>query len=679
MGNLVTQQRVVKAILPLNLIFPTFLFLLPGLMLLRLLSISRQNLSFGAYFAFALGLSVALPPLLLLLFAQFNWPWNRLTTQIYLLISGIIVLAPTNIPQALRAKSFSTLQWFWQKERLALTFPEISLFFLSLSTLLLRLLIVSDLPTGLFGDSYHHTMISQLLVDHQGLFQSWQPYAPLKTFTYHFGFHANVAFFHWLTGLNVEQSVLLVGQIINAFTVPLVFLCVISLGGTQWTGVWAALITGFLLNLPAFFVNWGRYTQLTGEITLVVMLVCWLELTETSFQTSTSLAQSWRPILLTALTTTAMFLTHYLVTIIALLFVFSYLLTFICVKRSPKKLQKIALQSSIVGSISLLFSLPWLNNLTKGYLLRNASGLTSEWKGAKVLIAQATTLPNSIPLYAKSYLLIAAFVGLGLAGWQRQWRIALCACWTGILILCVIPQVVGLPGTGIIDHLTAFGLFSLTLAPLAGYCFATIQTALFAYLKRKSFSSIFEAAFVSIILCLIVVWSSTWQLKIIDGTTQLVTKADLQAMAWIQNNTKTDSRFLVNSFPAFGGTLIAGTDAGWWLPLLARRATNLPPITYGSELAENTTYALEINRFAEQLRQKPLTDSTPVVLDLTTSTALAILHEAKINYIYSGSHSAPDSNSADHIDPKLLRQSNAFRLVYDQAGTEIFELLPAKN
>jgi hypothetical protein len=247
------------------------------------------------------------------------------------------------------------------------------------------------------------------------------------------------------------------------------------------------------------------------------------------------------------------------------------------------------------------------------------------------------------------------------------------------LILCVIPQVVGLPGTGIIDHLTAFGLFSLTLAPLAGYCFATIQTALSSYLKRKSFSPTFEAAFVSIILCLIVVWSSTWQLKIIDGTTQLVTKADLQAMAWIRNNTKPDSRFLVNSFPAFGGTLIAGTDAGWWLPFLARRATNLPPITYGSELAENPTYALEINRFAEQLRQKPLIDSTPVVLDLTTSTALATLYEAKINYIYSGSHSAPDSNSADHIDSKLLRQSNAFRLVYDQAGTEIFELLPAKN
>lgn len=47
---------------------------------------------------------------------------------------------------------------------------------------------------------YQHTLMAQLLVDYQGLFQPWQPYAALKTFTYHFGFHANVSLHplpHW--------------------------------------------------------------------------------------------------------------------------------------------------------------------------------------------------------------------------------------------------------------------------------------------------------------------------------------------------------------------------------------------------------------------------------------------------------------------------------------------------
>src|SRR5438876_1216387 len=80
------------------------------------------------------------------------------------------------------------------------------------TALLVRLYLVRGLPVGLWGDSYHHTMIAQLLVDHRGLFSSWQPYAPLTTLTYHYGFHSNVAFFYWLTGIPVTTSVLYVGQ-----------------------------------------------------------------------------------------------------------------------------------------------------------------------------------------------------------------------------------------------------------------------------------------------------------------------------------------------------------------------------------------------------------------------------------------------------------------------------------
>ena len=42
-------------------------------------------------------------------------------------------------------------------------------------------------------------------------------------------------------------------------------------------------------------------------------------------------------------------------------------------------------------------------------------------------------------------------------------------------------------------------------------------------------------------------------------------------------------RFLVNSFPAYKNSVIVGSDGGWWLPLLARRNTTLPPITYTFE------------------------------------------------------------------------------------------------
>ncbi len=62
-------------------------------------------------------------------------------------------------------------------------------------------------------------MIAQLLVDHGGLFTSWQPYAEMTTFTYHFGFHSAVAVFDWLTHMEIPKAVLWAGQILNILAV----------------------------------------------------------------------------------------------------------------------------------------------------------------------------------------------------------------------------------------------------------------------------------------------------------------------------------------------------------------------------------------------------------------------------------------------------------------------------
>ena len=53
------------------------------------------------------------------------------------------------------------------------------------------------------------------------MFSSWQPYAALQTFTYHFGFHTFVAFYTWLTGSPIFAAVLAAGQLMNLLAVPL--------------------------------------------------------------------------------------------------------------------------------------------------------------------------------------------------------------------------------------------------------------------------------------------------------------------------------------------------------------------------------------------------------------------------------------------------------------------------
>ena len=68
------------------------LYLLPGLALLRLLWPRDRALALPARLAMALGLSVALPPLLLLLFHLIRLPWGAVATWGYVLASLLIVL-----------------------------------------------------------------------------------------------------------------------------------------------------------------------------------------------------------------------------------------------------------------------------------------------------------------------------------------------------------------------------------------------------------------------------------------------------------------------------------------------------------------------------------------------------------------------------------------------------------
>ena len=63
------------------------LYLLPGLALLRLLWPRDRALVLPARLALALGVSVALPPLLLLLFHLIHLPWGAAATWAYLLLA----------------------------------------------------------------------------------------------------------------------------------------------------------------------------------------------------------------------------------------------------------------------------------------------------------------------------------------------------------------------------------------------------------------------------------------------------------------------------------------------------------------------------------------------------------------------------------------------------------------
>ncbi|MDE3090745.1 MAG: hypothetical protein KGJ80_15325, partial [Chloroflexota bacterium] len=237
------------------------LFVLPGWALLAVWLSGWGALSWGERLGLAIGLSVAIYPLLLL------WP-NLMGLHLGALyawlpiVFAILVLAwhnrawrPGKIGAAWRAWRQSPLVW----SDLAL----IGLIFLIIFT---RFWVIRSIDVPMWGDSYQHTMITQLIMDHGGLFDSWQPYTPYSTLTVQFGFPTAAAVFSWLTGTSSVRGVLWVGQILNVLAIIVLYPLAVRIArGNRWAGVGAVLIAGLLSQMPAFYVNWGRYAQLAGQ------------------------------------------------------------------------------------------------------------------------------------------------------------------------------------------------------------------------------------------------------------------------------------------------------------------------------------------------------------------------------------------------------------------------------
>ncbi len=649
--------------------------LIPGYALIEIFWPRASLLSPAERFGLAIGTGVAIPPLLIYLADLTGLRWGREATWLYAIVAALSVIATAIMRRHIvRASAFD-----WQRTDWAF----LGLLTMTLMAAWARLYSVRELRAGMFGDSVHHTMIVQLMLENGGLFSSWQPYAPLTTLTYHFGFHANVAFYAWLLGAPATSSVLIYGQLLNAGAAPLAFLLASRVIGAYVpdrasvaaaAGLWAAVFTGFVNTMPAYFVNWGRYTQLAGQIILPALIVVWIELIERS--AGGGIKANWRPMALATLLTTALMLTHYIVTIFAALMVGSYLIARILQLSAARPALRTALPVLGAALAALIAAWPWIQTTLTGGLLRNTSLMVGGGVSADRVATYATLTPIT-PFYLKGWLLASAIVGLGIAIAQRQGRPTIFAVWAGLLLFTITPNTFGLPGNGVIDQLTAYIALYVPVAPLAGYGLAelhawvTNQLGTWLRWAMRIYLPITAAATLTISL-----WDAvTWLPRVVEPTRQMLTAADEQAMAWITDHLPEHARFVVNTFPAYGGSLIAGTDGGWWIPLMTQRETNLPPITYGSEAFEDPMFYRQTNAFAAALRGAPLTDPTPRAINLTTPENVQRLRTAGFTHVYKGANQTPGPAQADWIDTGALRKSDHFQLIYEADGVEIFALV----
>lgn len=524
-------------------------------------------------------------------------------------------------------------------------------------------------------DSVHHALLVRVAAETGGVPASLEPYMPVRDLPYHWGYHVIAATLLRLSGLGLAETILWSGQALNALHAPLAGALALALWRRPWAAVGAALAAGLISLMPAYYVSWGRYTQLTGLLLIPALAVAWGR----GLEGGRGAAWHWSA---AGLLLAGLSLIHVRVLAFGAVLLGAQSLVW-AAARGRAALGRGAAGAAVAGLVAAGLAAPWLLMLTRRALLPavarpgslileggyDALNLAILWVGQNRWLAALALLSALwglrrreaagavIPLWVGGLLVLAnprllgyllpalgaALLVHGLAA--RRWPAAA----AGLACAAAGPLLIATPSTWLINNdavvISLFLPFSAAIGGGAALLYAAAARARRAPVRRA-------AAPAALALVVALAGWGAWQLRsVVNETTVLATAADRAAVEWAAANTAPDARFLINSAPWLG-VASRGTDGGWWLLPLAGRWTSTPPalFTYGP-----IDYVYEtIDR--DKLVQAYKPGGEQAVLDL--------IRRDGIDYLYFGPRPGPLAADAFAAMP-------GFRTVYSEGGVTI--------
>lgn len=454
-----------------------------------------------------------------------------------------------------------------------------------LVVLIWRFFQIREVVLPLWVDSIHHVQIVVLFLENGGIPETFEPYMPVP-FYYHYAFHALAAVFSFFTRISPPETVLYLGQVLNAA----IALAVYRLGKALWGGwrraVLSAILVAFVTQMPAYYVTWGRYTLLTGMLLLPLTLGSALDMVNKGVKLSR--------LFTFGLLTAGILLCHYFAA--GLLAIFLIILGVkVLLGNLRKKIHpawSTWLPLLLAALVGMILAGPWLYRMW-GYAQQ----------GVKVVAIQPT-LEAVNELYFPEYL-------------TYLWRL-LGPDRNQTLLFLALP---GLVFSLFRDRTRAFGVWTIVLSMLSlpvGFYIAPFRpdhavivlflpTALLVAELLVSFidwSPIEKLTSIKVVVVLflftmLVGWGIFETRTVINSATILATRDDLEAINWIDSNTPPGARFGINVTHWQYGSY-RGVDGGWWITPLAARMTTLPNGLYGMGDSE---YIDQVNSVAGQFSQ----------------------------------------------------------------------------
>jgi len=448
-------------------------------------------------------------------------------------------------------------------------------------------------------DPVHHALLVRVAAETGMAPLSLEPYLPVRELPYHWGYHVTIATLLRLSGMDLPGTLLFSGQILNALNALAAAGLALALWRRPLAAPVAALIVGLVSLMPAYYLSWGRYTQLTGLLMLPGLAIAW----------NAALHQRGRGWwLAVALCLAGLNLVHVRMLIFGLL-----LLAALGLVRAAGH-PWAALRARLPGALAavagaLALTAPWLALIINRALLPAAAA--GELGGD----SSYNALNENLLWIAPNRLLVALALGGGLlALWRRERAGAALLIWVGLLALATNPWLLGyaLPAAGAVALINGL-LRRAPLLALAGAALLLLNPALVTlpYLWLLPNDVLVISLFLPLALLIgggaalalgwleaarprlrpflipatavavlaLGLWGALNSRSVINPVTLLVRPGEPAALAWAAAETPPDARFLVNAAPWLPGAR-RGADGGWWLLPLAGRWTSAPPVVY---------------------------------------------------------------------------------------------------
>jgi len=613
----------------------TGMAILPGWAALSLLDVWRRWEALQRWIV-AIGISLALYPVL---FYGARWLLPFLPLGPYKM-AALLLLCAVVIVWRMRKR------WLEQFRFDRLELVTMAIFGMTLVT---RFWIIRDHPYPAWSDSLHHALLTRLTAVQGQLPSTLEPYFPVSLDQYHLGLYAITATTQWLAQVPAHTALLWTVQGLNGLCGLGVYLVLDRKLGRP-AGIVGAVTVGLLSHQPAFYVNWGRFTQLAGQ---TVILIAWMVTWETLGTWRRRWPQHRVEILfqtaLAALLNGSVFLLHFRVGAFYLPLLGITVVWELWRSLPEGRGGRVAFGTATLGAVSLFAVAPAVARAIPAFPSSQIFA-TTPTEMAEAVQRYYEFPWDAVPYLASPVWLLALGAMGAVFGLFRRNEITLImVSWTAVLYLFGNAYLLSVPRLSFTNLGAILILLYLPLGVVLG---ATVHELL-------NFRAPDRAPVRTGVAVLVVIGgllSIPARARDVEPHRFFITPADVAAMEWIRENTAEDALFAVNTY-FWLPKAPHGTDAGYWIPYFTGRETTAGVMLLSLAGADYTAEIVEMSQAVEALE--------------TSSGSLDALDNLGVDYIYLGKRG---DFSGSGLKEARIQQLEGTSRVYQQGGVSILRL-----